>query len=464
MAPADCDGDHLEWCALITSLTVFYRLSLADCTARECVILSARVTKMMTFPYVNSFWAPADISVVAPLDAQSIEADIVVIGGGFAGMSSAYYIKRAKPDARIVLLEKEHIGFGPSGRNFGAVVPGLRELRTVFLTDLDPKEEAFAQAWYLEAKSEFERRIGEAKIECDYRREPLLMVSVDEESWAAQQREAAVLTERGTPHRLLDRDAVRAAMSLPYEIHGGIVRTEWHAVQPFNLARGFADQLRSMGVIVNEGTGVSRIEDDGDRVTVHTSAGGQVTARKSVLATNAYTQLMRQFADLIFPRHTWVLATEVLDDATFQSLGFDEFKFVEDAGLTFYYSRVYQNRLLMGGGAPLRGLFTPSTVDAIADQDASEYQRIYDEMQHRFPQLIGVKIDAAWAGPTDMTENFMPIIAPLADMPNVITQIGFNGDGVLNASITGKMVTGLVLGSEYKDAAAERVRQYMMRA
>ena len=154
----------------------------------------------------------------------------------------------------------------------------------------------------------------------------------------------------------------------------------------------------------------------------------------------------------------------MLDDATYKSLGFNEYKFVEDAGLTFYYSRVYQNRLLMGGGPPHRGLFTPSSVDTAADQDEAEYERIYVEMQRRFPQLQGVKIAAAWAGPTDMTENFMPIIAPLADKPNVITQIGFNGDGVLNASITGKMVKGLVLGKAYEDPAAERIRQYMLRA
>lgn len=78
--------------------------------------------------------------------------------------------------------------------------------------------------------------------------------------------------------------------------------------------------------------------------------------------------------------------------------------------------------------------------------------------------LRGVGIEAAWGGPTDMTDNFMPIIKPLPSYPNVVSQIGFNGDGLLNGSITGKMVVGQVLGAQFADPAAERIRKYMASA
>jgi gamma-glutamylputrescine oxidase len=416
------------------------------------------------FPFKTSFWADPGVAPENPLGAREMRADVVIVGGGYAGMSSAYYLKLAQPELDIVLLEKEHVGFGPSGRNFGAVVPGLRELRTIFLTDIDPAEEAFAQTWYLAARDEFERRIAEGGFDCEYRNEPLLMQSLDQETWEAQQRESEILTARGTPHRLLDRDAVNRAMALPYDLFGGIARTEWRAAQPYKLARGYRAQLVAMGVRIFEGTAVTGILDDGDQVTATTAQGGAVRARKAVLATNAYTELLEPFQGMIWARHTNVLATEVLDDETFRSLGYDEFKFVEDSGLTFYYTRVYKNRLLMGGGPSTKGLFTPSTIDRAADQNVDEYERIYEEMQRRFPQLRGVKLEAAWAGPVDMTENFMPIIRPLEDRPNVIAQFGFCGDGLLNGSITGKMVLGLVLGPAHCDPAAERIRQYMASA
>lgn len=417
----------------------------------------------MSFPYTNSFWA-SPVSGQNPLGSKTVSADVVIVGAGYSGMSSAYYLKKARPDLSIVILEKEHIGFGPSGRNFGAVVPGLRELRTAFLVNVDMEEERFVQRWYLEARLELERRIAESGIECEYRNEPILMQALDQESWEAQKREADILRAKGTPHLLLDAAAFRKAMAVPYEIYGGIVRTAWRAAQPFKLARGFGEQLKSMGVVVCERTSVTSIDDSGSEVVVTTSEGGVVRAKKAVLAMNAYSQFLPVVSGMIFPRHSWVLATKPLVDDVFNSLGFNEYKFVEDAGMTFYYTRVYENRLLIGGGPPSRGLFTPSTIDQVADRDAVEYSRIYDELQRRFPQLRGVEIEAAWGGPIDMTDNFMPIIKPLDDKPNVIACFGYNGDGLLNGCISGKFVQGLVLGSAHVDADAERIRKYMLRA
>jgi gamma-glutamylputrescine oxidase len=418
---------------------------------------------MGRFPYQTSFWAyPVDPG--NSLGPTKRHCDVAIVGGGYAGMSSAYYLKKARPELDVILLEKEHIGFGASGRNFGAVVPGLRELRTALLTDVDMEEERFAQTWYLEAREELERRIAEGAIECEYRSEPLLMQALDKDAWTAQQREAEILRDKGTPHLLLDAEAFRKGMSVPYDVFGGIVRTAWRAVQPFKLARGLADQLRSMGVQIYERSGLAGFESAGSDVILTTTEGGEVKAANVVVATNAYSELLPQLQGLIFPRHSNVLATAPLPDDVLQQIGFDDYKFVEDAGMTFYYCRVYKKRLLMGGGPSTKGLFTPSTVDTAADQDDDEYDRIYTEMQRRFPMLQGVELEAAWGGPIDMTPNFMPIIGPMSGHPHVITQVGFSGDGVLNANITGKLVAGQILGPSRMDPGAERIWKYMCRA
>lgn len=395
------------------------------------------------------------------LGSAEVEADVVVVGGGYAGMSCAYYAKLARPELNIVVLESDYVGYGPSGRNFGAVAPGVREIRSM-LTIPDEEEHIFAVQWFLEQRKELERRIEEGKIECEYRDEPLLVQALDQDAWEALQREAAILRDKGTPHRLLDPEALQAAMSLPYRPVGGLARTAWRAAQPFKLARGFGDQLRDLGVTIFEGTRMESFEDSGSGVSVACSGGGRVRASKLVLATGAYTKHIPGFSEVIFPRHAHVIATETLDDSTFESLGFGDYKFVDDSGFAFHYARVYEGRLLFGGGEPSTGLFTASTVDTAADNNQVEFDRLYQEMVRRFPRLEGVGIEAAWGGPIDMTDNFAPCIREVAGMPNITLCVGFNGEGLLAGSLAGKLALGLILGEEFADRDAERVRKFLL--
>jgi len=416
----------------------------------------------LDFPWRTSFWCPEAVEPANRLGQHDIDVDLAVIGGGFAGMSCAYYVKQARPDLSVAVLESEYIGFGPSGRNFGAVAPGVRELRAGILDLPDLEEDRFAVQWYLGQREELERRIAEGGIDCEYRDEPLMMQALDQAAWEAMQRESEVLKARGTPHLLLDKEAVEKEMSLPYRPLGAIVRTAWRAVQPFKLARGFGQQLRDMGVAVHEGTRVADFSDSGEGVVLRTAEGATITARKAVLATNAYTHHLPKAADLVNPRHTYVIATEALDEARLASLGFGTYKFVEDSGFVFYYSRIYKGHLLIGGGELTTGFFTPSTVDHDADTKTVEFQRLYDEMLRRWPQLEGVKIEAAWAGPIDMTENFAPVIRTLDDMPNITACVGFNGEGLMSGSLAGLLAIGQILGPDYIDPDAERVRQYLL--
>ena len=199
------------------------------------------------------------------------------------------------------------------------------------------------------------------------------------------------------------------------------------------------------------------------QLRLHTTDGGSARCTKAVLATNAYTCHLPQFAGLVHPRHTYVIATEVLDPAVFASLGFNTYKFAEDSGFVFYYSRVYEGRLLFGGGEPTTGFMTPSTVDHAADTAEAEYARLYEELQRRWPQLKGVTIEAAWSGPVDITETFAPIIRAHDAMPNVVLCIGYNGEGMLSGCMSGLLALGPMLGSEHANPDAERVRQYLQR-
>ena len=113
------------------------------------------------FPWKPSFWATESVMPENPLDERDLRTDVVIVGGGYAGMSCAYYIKKAKPELSVALLESEYIGFGPSGRNFGGVAPGVRELRAGIIDLPDREEERFSVSWFLKCRDELERRIAE---------------------------------------------------------------------------------------------------------------------------------------------------------------------------------------------------------------------------------------------------------------------------------------------------------------
>ena len=140
---------------------------------------------------------------------------------------------------------------GPAGAISGAWYQGCANCAPGIIDLPDRVEERFAVDWFIKARNELERRIAEGGIECEYRDEPILMQALDQPSWEALVRESELLTDRGTPHVLLDQAAIDAAMALPYRPVGGLVRTSWRGVQPFKLARGLAQQLRDLGVVIH---------------------------------------------------------------------------------------------------------------------------------------------------------------------------------------------------------------------
>ena len=412
----------------------------------------------MSFNYKPSFWAQDLAPRRTEALSSHVKADVAIVGGGFAGLSAAHYIKQAKPDLDVVVLEAEHTGFASNGRNFGVVCPGIREMADP--NTLDPAEAEsirFVSEWLLAERRELEGRIRNAGIDADFREEPTLVEALDEVEKTGLQRMSQVFDGRGTPHRLLGEEEMRECV--PYPAKSGLVLEAWRLVQPWRLARGIRDEVLSQEVKLYEGTRVDRIEP-GAPAVVHTEAGGSVTAGKVVVATNAYTprlQLPGLPEKLVYAMHTHVIATEKLDAGQRAELGFNRFQCVIGSGMLFYYQRVYDDRLLLGGGTEM---FKPSTLDTAADQREDEYVRLQAELVRRFPFLKEVKIDTAWGGPVALTRSGLPIVMELPEAQNVILSVGCNGEGITLMNAAGKQVQGLVLGERYTDTDAERVRQY----
>lgn len=406
------------------------------------------------FPYQTSFWCEQGPQRLPPLEGMREVADVAVVGGGFAGISTARHLKESAPSLDVVLLEAEHVGFGASGRNAGFVSP-FPPL-TWFADHLSEtecrREVCWAVSYIRERARELKALIDSEGIDCDLHEAPLVIVAPDGLRWAGLRWMAERCDAVGLPCRLVAESEMREQMRYPGR--GGIA-VGGQALQPYRLARGLLEVLRRRGVRVFEGTRISRVLPSAKGVELLTDAGTRLRARKVVLATNAYTPGLRFGPRKLFPMstHTYMLATEPLREETLERFGFRA-SCIGDASILMPYLRVYGHRLLFGGGGKMF-----SRADAAADQDANAYRRLYTAMLGRFPFLAATRVEAAWAGPIHETLTDAPIVKPARDAGDVLLNVGYSSSGVALTQFSGRMLTGFILGKGHEDTEAERLRR-----
>jgi glycine/D-amino acid oxidase-like deaminating enzyme len=239
---------------------------------------------------------------------------------------------------------------------------------------------------------------------------------------------------------------------------GIIIHDEYFAkLQPLALVHGFAEAIMRKGVQLYENTAVHHFDIRPNKIEVLTHNGVKVTAQKLILATSVHTRKLGWGRFRLFPIsvHSYMLATEPLDDSTLQKLGAGlTSASVIDASPSFCYLRTYQNRLLFGGGDV--AIF--SKADEAADRDAGQYRKLLAEMHKRFPFLKEKSLAAAWGGPIQTNITELPTVQSLPNAPDVILNIAYS-NGVPVSYLAGKLIVGLVLGSSFADPQAERLRR-----
>jgi glycine/D-amino acid oxidase-like deaminating enzyme len=398
------------------------------------------------YPVVTSFWGIAQPDVATAL-AGDESADVAVVGGGLAGMSTAYFLKKARPELDVTLIEKDYLGYGASGRNFGNV-PQLSHQEIGYMLSLLGEEDTrFAVQHQARMLDEYEALLDEQEVECAFQRLPVLYVAMKAGHFPGLEEIHRLHRRFGIPSRLLTPSQVAEVCHLG--TFGGLSCERNATVQPFQRARGFGRAVISAGVRVHEGTRVDRCDEDATAVRLHT-AGGTVTAAQVVFATNAYTSLLGIGNSAIRATYTYVIGTTALDREQLDEIGWkgDHTMFVDAGPLNehFYMRLTRDGRFLIGGGGR-----APETVGIIADHnDPAFYQRLHVEMVHRFSCLEDAEIGVAWGGPLGMTDSRLPIMAPIS--ARCFLNAGFNGRGALIAALSGRIMLGQLLGAGEADA------------
>jgi len=372
---------------------------------------------------------------VAPA-AGDIDADVVVLGGGYTGMWTAWQLHDR---ARVVVLEADVCGHGPSGRNGGfceTLWSNLPDLRERF-----GDERALAAA---RASSESVRAIGEwceaEGVDAWFRRAGYMMASTD----AGQDEviDRIVGASDGEHVVPLDAAAVRERCASP-RFRRGLFVPDDATVQPARLALGLRRRLLERGVAIHEHSRVRALRVNGPREVVAETGSARVRAGAAVLALNAATRGVRPLRSRLSVTSSHIVLTEPVPDVL-DEIGWTGGESITDGRLFVHYFRTTPDgRIAFGWGGGR--LAFGSRLGGRVEVDPSVAAQVHEHLVAMFPALADRAITHAWGGPIDVSPSHLPQIGTLDDGP-VHYAFGFTGNGVGPSHLAGRVLSVLALG------------------
>lgn len=391
----------------------------------------------------NSYYAAsANAQPNYPTLGEDIEADVCIVGGGFAGLSAA--IELADRGYSVVVLEAHHIGFGASGRNGGQLIAGLACEQDVIENALGI--DAAKQVWNmsLEALDLVRERVKRFDIQCDLT-DGFLGVAVNAKKSAKL-------------NYWLDGMAQRYAYDVkciaPHEIKTWIDSPRYHSgyfdktgghIHPLNYCLGLAKAASSLGVRVFTNSAVIGMQQS-ETAMLHTKRGA-VKAKFVVLAGNMYLpeispKLAPSLTKRIMPVGTYIIGTAPIDAELAAQLipsnaAVCDTNFVLDY---FRFSRDFNSeakRMIYGGRVSYSAM-TPFNLTG----------KMQARMAQTFPQLKNTKVEYTWGGFVDITINRAPDFGRVAN--SVYYLQGFSGHGVALTGLAGKLVAEAIAGQSQR--------------
>jgi glycine/D-amino acid oxidase-like deaminating enzyme len=393
-------------------------------------------------PQAISFWHDTvddDLTPRAPLPGDT-EADVVIVGAGYTGLWTAYYLRQLDPHLRVVVVEREFAGFGASGRNGGwcsAFFAGSREmsLRRHSRDDVIALERAqFAMV------DEVGAVVAREGIDCHWAKGGTIKVATKRAHVERFQHELREHREWGFG----DDDytwlpaaeaSQRVGMTPNY---GALYSPHCASIHPARLVRGLAHAVVRAGASLYEQTAVTEIEPRTVRTT-----HGTVRADIVVRATEAFTPGLPGLERSYIPVYSLMIATEPLPESFWQEAGLAQREtFTDGRYLLIYGQRTADNRFAFGGrGAPYH---YGSKVDPSFEREERVFADLHHTLRTLFPGFGDTAITHRWGGAVAVPRDWYPAVT-FDPTTGVATAGGYVGDGVGTSNLAGRTVADLVL-------------------
>ncbi|MFI7491228.1 NAD(P)/FAD-dependent oxidoreductase [Micromonospora echinaurantiaca] len=388
-------------------------------------------------------------------------ADLLVVGGGYAGLWTALLAKRADPGRDVLLVEAGTCGWAASGRNGGFCAASLTH-GLANGVERFPDEIELLERLGRENLDAIAATVAEYGIDCDFERTGELAVAVEPYQLDGLAADAELGRRYGHDVRLLDADEVRAEVNSPTYLGGLWDRDRTALLDPAKLAWGLRRACLSVGVRIAEHTRVTGLRRDGAALRAATAGGrdaapGSVRAGRVVLATNAFPPLLRRLRAWVVPVYDYALMTEPLADDERRAIGWANRQGLADTGNQFHYYRITADNRILFGGYDAVYHFGNRMAPSL-EQRWDTFCTLAEHFFTTFPQLDGLRFSHRWGGAIDTCTRFCPFFGTAYD-GRLAYAAGFTGLGVGATRFAARVMLDLLGGEETPLTRLDLVRR-----
>lgn len=377
----------------------------------------------------NSMWeATANKRPSYPRLQGDYYCDVVIVGGGFTGLSAAYHLQEMKYDT--IVLEQSRVGYGASGRNGGEVLTGyLGSMKSW----ADAKGlEAAREMWKLSLDSIdlIENIIKENNIQCDFVRNGHFNAAHKKNRLKSMRKNQEYMAKHFDYHDLhmVEKEDLTSELNTDF-YHGGEVDTKSAHFHPLNYTIGLAEVASAKGSRIYEETEAKKIKwKKRDKVVIETDQG-RVHANTVIMATNAYAgEVHKTIKKSVVPIESIMISTETLTEEVMNDIIPKNRAVFDTKNLLYYFRRTADNRLAFGGSGRA----------STKKDKANLFDQLHQGMLTVYPQLKDAKIEYNWGGKVGFTQTMLPYIGQAKD--GTYYAFGYGGHGAAMASMLGKVL------------------------
>jgi glycine/D-amino acid oxidase-like deaminating enzyme len=394
--------------------------------------------------YANySYWLAScgdDLTPREPLDGSQ-RVDVAILGAGFTGLWTAYYLLQRDPSLQVAVVDKDIAGFGASGRNGGWCSAGfpvsLAELQRRYGRDT-------ARQLHLAMIQTVDEVGSVAEVErlaCDYAKGGVLRLARGPHQLPLLQQAYNTYQQMGfgEHYEILSQAAAEQRLQVAGLI-GALYSPHCATIHPGKLVRGLAHVVEKRGATIYEQTAATGYIP-GPKPILHTTRG-DVRAEVVVLAGEAYLSQLKQLSRQLVPIYSLIVLTEPLAAEQWQQIGWSGRECVSSSKYVIdYLSKTADGRILFGGrGAPYH---YASRIKDTYDRHTPTHAMLQEATREWFPAVQHDQFAHAWGGPLGVPRDWMPTMS-FDRRSGIAMACGYTGQGVATANLSGRVLADLI--------------------